>query len=71
MPGAVRNADRIWVSTPQNRTYRAWSKLPNLFVKPHIVSRIFEELDSEMHQIFKHLTVFIDFPSLAVAEIRD
>ena len=20
--GAVRNADRIWVSTPQNRTYR-------------------------------------------------
>ena len=23
-PGSVRNADRIWVSTPQNRTYRAW-----------------------------------------------
>ena len=20
-PGSVRNADRIWVSTPQNRTY--------------------------------------------------
>jgi hypothetical protein len=27
MPGAVRNADRIWASTPQNRTYRAWGKL--------------------------------------------
>ena len=24
--GAVRNADRIWVSTPQNRTYRAWGE---------------------------------------------
>ena len=24
--GAVRNADRIWVSTPQNRTYRDWVK---------------------------------------------
>ena len=23
-PGAVRNADRIWSSTPQNRTYRTW-----------------------------------------------
>ena len=23
VPGSVRNADRIWVSTPQNRTYRA------------------------------------------------
>ena len=23
--GAVRNADRIWASTPQNRTYRSWS----------------------------------------------
>ena len=22
--GAVGNADRIWVSTPQNRTYRVW-----------------------------------------------
>ena len=22
--GSVRNADRIWVSTLQNRTYRAW-----------------------------------------------
>ena len=27
MPGAVRNADRIWVNTPQNRTYRTWGKL--------------------------------------------
>ena len=24
MSGAVRNADRIWARTPQNRTYRAW-----------------------------------------------
>ena len=23
-PGSVRNADRIWARTPQNRTYRAW-----------------------------------------------
>ena len=23
-PSSVRNADRIWVRTPQNRTYRAW-----------------------------------------------
>ena len=23
VPGSVRNADRIWSSTPQNRTYRA------------------------------------------------
>ena len=25
--GAVMNADRIWVSTPQNRTYRSWKPL--------------------------------------------
>ncbi len=24
--GVVRNADRIWASTPQNRTYRAWNE---------------------------------------------
>ena len=24
--GAVGNADRIWVSTPQNRTYSGWGK---------------------------------------------
>ena len=27
MPGAVRNADRIWVRTPQNRTYWVWGVL--------------------------------------------
>ena len=24
--GSVRNAGRIWASTPQNRTYRAWGE---------------------------------------------
>ena len=25
--GAVRNADRIWVRTPQNRTYLVWMRI--------------------------------------------
>ena len=32
--GAVGNADRIWVSTPQNRTYRAWGVVARLKTSP-------------------------------------
>ena len=34
-------------NTPQNRTYRAWSQLPNLFVKPHTKNR------TDNRQLFK------------------
>ena len=36
--GAVGNADRIWASTPQNRTYREWklSAIASYGVRKHI-----------------------------------
>ena len=32
MSGAVRNADRIWARTPQNRTYQGWNSNRNYLI---------------------------------------